>query len=70
MTNEIQMNVDRLDNDSVVVNFDLFDTDAGEYTMQGGYVQTEIDNDCFVVQIFNSDGDIISRTEVPFNFKE
>lgn len=38
----------------------------------GGYVRTEIDEDAghFLVTVVNAEGDVLSETVVPFDFKE
>jgi hypothetical protein len=68
--NKVEMNVDReVYEDSVVVTFDLRDTQDDEIFAVGGYVQVIQDEECFQILVFNKDGDIVSDTEVPFDFK-
>jgi|APCry1669189034_1035192.scaffolds.fasta_scaffold129404_2 hypothetical protein len=69
---EIKLTTDRLDDDSIVVNFDLFDTDQDQVTKTGGYVHIRQDNEDkkFYVTVYNAAGDVLSETLVPFNFEE
>jgi hypothetical protein len=69
---EIKLTTDRLDDDSIVINFDLFDTDQDEVTKTGGYVHVRQDNEDknFYVTVYNAAGDVLSETLVPFNFEE
>ena len=66
----ILMRTDRLDDDSVVVNFDVYDNDQREVTKDGGYVHIRQELDFFNVTVYDCDGDILSEVNVPFNFKE
>ena len=66
----ILMRTDRLDDDSVVVNFDVYDTDQREVTKDGGYVHIRQELGFFNVVVFNCGGDVLSEVNVPFNFKE
>jgi uncharacterized membrane protein affecting hemolysin expression len=66
----ILMRTDRLDDDSVVVNFDVYDTEQREVTKDGGYVHIRQELDFFNVTVYDCDGDILSEVNVPFNFKE
>ena len=66
----ILMRTDRLDDDSVVVNFDVYDTDQREVTKDGGYVHIRQELKFFNVVVYNCDGDVLSEVNVPFNFKE
>jgi hypothetical protein len=74
MTNnqEIIMATDRLDDDSVVVNFDIYDEDEGQAIKGGGYVHVRQDNaaNCFTVTVYDADGNVLSETLLPFNFTE
>lgn len=68
--NKVEMNVDREAYEgSVVVNFDMRDTDTDEVFAQGGYVQIRQGSNSFQVFVFNSDGDVVSNTVVPFDFR-
>lgn len=67
---QILMRTDRLDDDSVVVNFDVYDNDYREVTKDGGYVHIRQELEFFNVVVFNCDGDVLSEVNVPFNFKE
>ena len=68
MENTILMETNRLDDDSVVVNFNLFDEESSEVVGDGGYVHVRKEDGNFVVAVFNSDGDVILETIVPFQF--
>jgi hypothetical protein len=68
--NKVEMNVDReVYEGSVVVNFDMRDTDTDEVFAAGGYVQIRQGSNSFQVFVFNSDGDVVSNTTVPFDFR-
>lgn len=69
---EIMMNVDTLDNQSAVINFDIYDNDEDQVVKGGGYVMSRQDDEdqCFYVSVCDVDGNILSETVVPFNFKE
>jgi hypothetical protein len=67
--NAVVMNTDRLDDDSVVVNFDMHD-DGGDAIKQNGYVYVQQKEDMFIVIVYNAEGDAISETHLPFDFKE
>jgi uncharacterized protein YciU (UPF0263 family) len=67
---KIEMNVDReAFEDSVIVTFDKRDTEIDDIVAVGGYVQVRQNDDGFQVLVFNSEGDIVAETEVPFEFK-
>lgn len=67
---KLVMRTDRLDDDSVVVNFDVYDSDYREVTKDAGYVHIRQDLDFFNVVVFNCYGDVLSEVNVPFKFKE
>ena len=69
---EIEMNADTLDDGSVCVNFDLYDTENNEVIKTGGHVlvRKEEDEKSFYISVFNGDGDVLSETIMPFDFKE
>ena len=67
MDNKIVMGLDRLDDDSVVVNFDEVDTND-DVVGQCGYVHVRQEDNNFVVVVFNGDGDVLSETNVPIVF--
>ena len=70
-TNEnLCMRTDRLDDDSVVVNFDVYDTDQCEVTKDGGYVHIRQELEFFNVTVYDCEGNVLSEVNVPFNFKE
>ena len=68
---KIAMNFDELGRHSVCINFDITD-DYNLPTKQGGYVMSRLDyaDECFYIVVVNSDGDVLSETKLPFNFKE
>lgn len=67
----ITMIPDKLDDGSCVINFDVLNDNEDLPMATGGYVMTRQDNEdqCFYVSVFNADGDVLSETVVPFNFK-
>ena len=70
-TDRVVMDVEYSDNeDAVVVNFDVYDFEQDAVTQVGGYVQIRQHEDEFTVVIFDAEGDVISETSVPFNFKK
>jgi hypothetical protein len=67
---KIELNVDReVYEGSVVVTFDKRDTEIDDVVAVGGYVQIRQGSNSFQVFVFNSDGDVVSNTTVPFDFK-
>jgi hypothetical protein len=64
------MRTDRLDDDSVVVNFDVYDTEQREVTKDGGYVHIRQELEFFNVVVFDCEGNVLSEVNVPFKFKE
>ena len=69
-TERIVMNVEKHDNENaVIVNFDVYNLEQDAVTQVGGYVQIRQHDDEFTVIIFDVEGDVISQTNVPFNFK-
>jgi hypothetical protein len=65
----VLMKTDRLDDDSVVVNFDIED-DGGDVVKQSGYVHVRLEDDQYVVTFFNADGDVLSEINTTLEFKE
>jgi hypothetical protein len=65
----VLMKTDRLDDDSVVVNFDIED-DYGDVIKQSGYVHVRLEDDQYVVTFFNADGDVLSEINTTLEFKE
>ena len=65
----ILMRTDRLDDDSVVVNFDVYDTEQREVTKDGGYVHIRQELEFFNVTVFDCEGRVLSEVNVPFKFK-
>ena len=68
---KVVMSTDELDDGSMVINFDVTD-DFNIPTRQGGYVMARQDDadECFYVSVCNANGDVISTTQVPFDFIE
>ena len=56
--------------DSLIINFDQYDSESNEPSHYGGYVRITKSDDaqCFVVIIIDSNGDVLSETTVPYNF--
>lgn len=67
---QVVMDMDRLDDESVVVNFNVFDHEHNEVVQDGGYVHIRQESGFFNVVVFNCDGDVLSEVNVPFKFKE
>jgi|APCry1669189844_1035258.scaffolds.fasta_scaffold129435_1 hypothetical protein len=69
---QIQMNYESLDNGSVVVNFDVWDTENDQVVKQGGYVMVRKDEDdkVFAVVVIDANGDKVAEVHLPFNFLE
>ena len=67
---EVRINTDELDNGAVVVNFDVYDHQEDQVVAQSGYVHVIQENEHFVVIVFDADGDVVSETKLPINFKE
>jgi hypothetical protein len=65
----VLMKTDRLDDDSVVVNFDVED-ELGEVVKQSGYVHVRLEDDQYVVTFFNAEGDVLSEINTTLEFKE
>ena len=65
----ILMKTDRLDDDSVVVNFDIEDKE-GEVIKQSGYVHVRLEDDQYVVTFYNAEGDVLSEINTTLEFKE
>ena len=66
---KVVMNQVRLDDDSIVINFDKFDVSDGEIVEEGGYTHVRQESDAFVITVFNCYGDVVSETRLPFEFK-
>ena len=67
---KVVMRTDRLDDDSVVVNFDVYDTEYSEVTKDGGYVHIRQELEFFNVTVYDCEGSVLSEVNVPFKFKE
>lgn len=67
---KIVMRTDRLDDDSIVVNFDVYDTEYNEVTKDGGYVHIRQELEFFNVVVYDCEGSVLSEVNVPFKFKE
>ena len=67
----IKMQAEEFKSDKlIIVNFDGHQNEESGVTHHGGYVRVEQDTDSFYVVIINSAGDVVSETEIPFNFVE
>ena len=67
----IRMQAEEFKSDKlIIVNFDGHQNEETGVTHHGGYVRVEQDTDSFYVVIINSAGDVVSETEIPFNFVE
>ena len=67
----IKMQAEEFKSDKlIIVNFDGHQNEESGVTHHGGYVRVEQDTDSFYVVIVNSAGDVVSETEIPFNFVE
>lgn len=67
----IKMQAEEFKSDNlIIVNFDGHQNEETGVTHHGGYVRVEQDTDSFYVVIVNSAGDVVSETEIPFNFVE
>jgi hypothetical protein len=70
-TERIVMNVDTLDlEDTVIIDFNVYDLEQDDVVKVGSYVHITQFEDEFIVFIYNSENKLISRTDVPFNFKD
>ena len=71
-SNEIQMNTDRLDDGSIVVNFDVYDNENNDVIKTGGYVMVRKDEDekRFYIIVFDKDGEPVSQTLLPFDWSD
>ena len=69
---ELQLNTDHLDDGSVVINFDIFDTENDQVVKQGGYVMVRKDEDdrLFYITIIDASGDVAHEIRLPFYFEE
>jgi hypothetical protein len=69
---QIPLSAETLDDNSVAVNFDMWDNENGQVVAQAGYVLTRQDDQdkCFYVTVFNAEGDVLSETVVPMHFNE
>jgi hypothetical protein len=67
---KLVMRTDTLEDDSVVVNFDVYNKNYKEVTKDAGYVHIRQELEFFNVVVYNCDGDVLSEVNVPFKFKE
>jgi len=69
---EIVLFTERLDKNSVCINLDIYDYDKDQAVAGAGYIHVRQDDQdkCFYVTVFGAEGDVLSETEVPYNFKE
>ena len=66
---KVVMNQVRLDDNSVVINFDKFDVSNGELVGEGGYTHVRQESDAYSITVFDCDGEVVSETRLPFKFK-
>ena len=67
----IKMQAEEFKSDKlIIVNFDGHQNEETGVTHHGGYVRVEQDTDSFYIVIINSQGVVVSETEIPFNFVE
>jgi len=67
---KLVMRTDTLEDDSVVVNFDVYNKNYKEVTKDAGYVHIRQESDLFNIVIYNCEGDVLSEVNVPFKFKD
>ena len=66
---KIVMTTDRMDDESILINFDKVDKSTDETIADGGYVHVRKEKNAFVITVFNCYGDVVSLTNMPFAFK-
>jgi hypothetical protein len=66
---KILMKTDRLDDDSLVVNFDIED-DHGDVVKQSGYLHVRLENNQYVATFFNANGDVLHEINTALKFKQ
>lgn len=73
MKPRMTIDTNTFDDNSIVVDFDLYENRGGELeqTHFGGYVRVSQDDDaqCFTVVVIDADGDVLSQTVVPYKFR-
>lgn len=69
----MKIDTNTFDDNSIVVDFDLYENRGGELeqTHFGGYVRISQDDgaQCFSVVIIDADGDVLLQTAVPYKFR-
>jgi hypothetical protein len=67
---KLVMRTDTLEDDSVVVNFDVYNKNYKEVTKDAGYVHIRQELEFFNVVVYDCEGNVLSEVNVPFKFKE
>ena len=66
----IALRTDRLNDDSVVIKFDVYSDKYHEVTKDIGYVHIRQELGFFNMVVFDCEGNLLSKVNVPFKFKE
>lgn len=66
----IVLRTDRLNDDSVVVKFDVYSDEYHEVTKDVGYVHIRQELGFFNMVVFDCEGNMLSKVNVPFKSKE
>ena len=66
----IALRTDRLNDDSVVVKFDVYSDEYHEVTKDIGYVHIRQELGFFNMVVFDCEGNMLSKVNVPFKSKE
>lgn len=66
----IVLRTDRLNDDSVVVKFDVYSDEHHEVTKDVGYVHIRQELEFFNMVVFDCEGNVLSKVNVPFKSKE
>lgn len=68
---EIQLGVSQFGDNSVIVDFNLYNHEEHLVDQHNGYVSIRQDEEdqCFYVAVFNADGDVVSETQLPYGWK-
>jgi hypothetical protein len=67
---KLVMRTDTLEDDSVVVNFDVYNKNYKVVTKDAGYVHIRQELEFFNVVVYNCDGDVLSEVNIPLKLKE
>ena len=66
----IALRTDRLNDDSVVIKFDVYSDAHHEVTKDIGYVHIRQELGFFNMVVFDCEGNLLSKVNVPFKSKE